>query len=81
MGVVLNMLSKKPSSDELWNEVSAFLILSESPYPTAIVDAELKMILFAAAMTTSPNFPGPSRELLVAQFYVNEAHYAHEQLQ
>jgi hypothetical protein len=44
------------------------------------VDAELKMVLFATAVTTSPNFPGPSRELLVARFYVNEVRYAHERI-
>ena len=46
----------------------------------AAVDAELKMILLATALTTSPNFPGPSKELLVARFYANEVHYAQGRL-
>jgi SAM-dependent MidA family methyltransferase len=31
-------------------------------------------------MLTSPNFPGPSRELLVARYYVNEIHYVNQQM-
>jgi len=67
----LGQLLKKQS----WSE-AAELMDKTSP----IVDAELKMVLFATAMLTSPNFPGPSRELLVARFYVNEAHFAHQEL-
>jgi len=44
------------------------------------VDAELKMILLATALMTSPNFPIPSKELLVARFYANEVHYAQGKL-
>lgn len=31
-------------------------------------------------MLTSPNFPGPSRELLVARFYANEVRFAHREI-
>jgi hypothetical protein len=53
---------------------------SSSVFPSPIVDAELKLILFATAMTTSPNFPQASRELLIARYYANEVHYANRQL-
>eukprot|EP00977_Amphora_coffeiformis_P026723 scaffold29365_cov153-Amphora_coffeaeformis.AAC.4 len=46
----------------------------------ATVDAELKMILLATALMTSPNFPIPSKELLVARYYANEIHYAQGKL-
>jgi hypothetical protein len=65
------------SIDTSWQEAASYVVTEEHSPPPPIVDAELKMILFATAMTTSPNFPGPSRELLVSRFYVNEAHYAH----
>jgi hypothetical protein len=65
------------SIDASWQEAALYVVIEEHSPPPPIVDAELKMILFATAMTTSPNFPGPSRELLVSRFYVNEAHYAH----
>jgi hypothetical protein len=63
--------------DASWQEAASYVVTEERSPPPPIVDAELKMVLFATAMTTSPNFPGPSRELLVGRFYVNEAHYAH----
>jgi hypothetical protein len=65
------------SIDASWQEAAFYVVTEEHCPPPLIVDAELKMILFATAMTTSANFPGPSRELLVSRFYVNEAHYAH----
>jgi hypothetical protein len=65
------------SIETSWQEAASYVVTEEHSPPPPIVDAELKMILFATAMTTSPNFPGPSRELLVSRFYVNEAHYAH----
>ena len=68
-------------SDAAWQEVSSYVVTEEHTPPPGIIDAELKMILFATAMTTSPNFPGPSRELLVARFYVNEAHHAGKAMQ
>jgi hypothetical protein len=44
--------------------------------PPSPVDAQLKMVLFASAMLTSPNYSGSSKELLVARFYVNEFKFA-----
>jgi hypothetical protein len=71
-------IGKESSSvDMSWQEAASYVVTEEHSPPPPIVDAELKMVLFATAMTTSPNFPGPSRELLVSRFYVNEAHYAH----
>lgn len=32
------------------------------------------------AMLTSPNFPGPSRELLVARYYANEVRFANREI-
>ena len=46
----------------------------------SLVDALLKMALFASGMLTSPNYSGPSRELLVARFYVNEADFATKEI-
>lgn len=69
--------TESSSIDTSWQEAALYVVTEEHSPPPPIVDAELKMILFATAMTTSPNFPGPSRELLVSRFYVNEAHYAH----
>ena len=69
--------TESSSIDASWQEAALYVVTEEHSPPPPIVDAELKMILFATAMTTSPNFPGPSRELLVSRFYVNEAHYAH----
>lgn len=63
----------------LWRQAETFLRVDERTPPPAPVDAELKMILFATAMLTSPNFPGPGKELLVARFYVNELHHANQQ--
>jgi hypothetical protein len=70
--------------DPLWRGASEFYAYgsdgSSSTFPSPIVDAELKLILFATAMTTSPNFPQPSRELLLARYYANEIHYVNQQL-
>jgi len=62
----------------LWDEAASYLQKEAGASPAAAVDAELKMVLFATAMLTSPNFPGPSRELLVARFYANELRYANQ---
>jgi len=80
MGQVLQDLLNSPATNELWQEAASFVTTEERSIPPAIVDAELKMVLFATAMITSPNFPGPSKELLVARFYSNEAHYAARQM-
>jgi hypothetical protein len=70
--------------NSLWLDASEFYAAgsdgSSSTYPSPVVDAELKLILFATAMTTSPNFPQPSRELLLARYYANEIHYVNRQL-
>lgn len=60
----------------LWQRAAEFVVVEERSVPPPLVDAELKMILFATAMLTSPNFPQPSRELLVARYYANECHFA-----
>ena len=56
------------------------LALIRKDLGAATVDAELKMILLATALLVSPNFPTPNKELLVARFYANEVHYAHDKL-
>jgi hypothetical protein len=45
-----------------------------------IITSELQGATIAAVLTT-PNYMGLSRELLVARFYVNEAHFATGELQ
>jgi len=79
LGAVLQQLTTNNDSEkvELWNQAESYL-RTEAQTPPPAVDAELKMILFATAMLTSPNFPGPGKELLVARFYVNELHYANQ---
>jgi hypothetical protein len=64
-----------------WRNLAApYLVTEEKRYPPGPMDAELKLILLATALLTSPNFPGPSRELLVARFYANEVHFAHAEI-
>jgi hypothetical protein len=67
------------SSNEIWLEALSF-VTTDDKYPPAIIDAELKMILLATAMLTSPNFPTPGKELLVARFYANEVHFAAKEI-
>jgi hypothetical protein len=69
-------------SDEnlLWAEAASFVQTKSGAVPPAVVDAELKMILLATALLTSPNFPQPGRELLVARYYANEVHFAHGEI-
>ncbi len=84
LGAILDAIQKCTTSTDaapLWQEAAD--LVAPSTYesmPPATVDAELKMVLFATAMLTSPNFPGPSRELLVARFYANEVRFAHRAL-
>jgi hypothetical protein len=93
LGTILDAIHKSLTSSSssgnapqqlstLWQDAAD--LVSQPPYetsiPSATVDAELKMVLFATAMLTSPNFPGPSRELLVARFYANEVRFAHRKL-
>ena len=64
------------NSERSWATAASYVTtLPQSPPPPP-VDAMLKMVLFASSMLTSPNFNGPSRELLVARFYANEANFA-----
>ncbi|KAL7555476.1 hypothetical protein ACA910_009876 [Epithemia clementina (nom. ined.)] len=65
----------------LWDAAASYVDLpQERQLPPGPVDAELKLVLFATAMTTSPNFPQPGKELLVARFYANEVRYANRQI-
>lgn len=76
LGKLLESLSRNPTDEARWQEAASYVVTEAQSLPPGIIDAELKMVLFATAMTTSPNFPGPSKELLVARFYVNEANHA-----
>jgi hypothetical protein len=57
-----------------WEAAESYLV--ETSVPAPLVDALLKMVLFGSCMLTTPNYSGPSRELLVARFYVNEVGFA-----
>jgi len=63
-----------------WDQVQELLLLDSTTTPPACVDALLKMVLFATSMLTTPNYSGPSREMLVARFYVNEAAFAVQEI-
>lgn len=80
LGQLLQKAAATSSTDEVWQEAASYLTTQQGYPPPAILDAELKMVLFATALLTSPNFPGPYRELLVARFYVNEAHFAAKEM-
>lgn len=82
LGSILRTIQQKSGNDadDLWTEAASLVLTEEKTYPPPLVDAELKMILFATAMLTSPNFPTPSRELLVARFYANECHFSSGEL-
>jgi hypothetical protein len=60
-----------------WNKAASYVFINPTTnLPPPPVDAQLKMVLFASAMLTSPNYSGSSKELLVARFYVNEFKFA-----
>jgi hypothetical protein len=84
LGSILQSIQKSvpasQNSQQLWQNAEALLKQDESTPPPAVIDAELKMVLFATGMLTSPNFSGPSRELLVARFYANEVRFAHREI-
>ena len=63
-----------------WRTASTYVVTPPQTTPPPPIDALLKMALFASSMLTSPNYSGPSRELLVARFYVNEVSYAMEEI-
>lgn len=63
-----------------WATAASYVTtLPQSPPPPP-VDTLLKMALFASGMLTAPTYSGPSRELLVARFYVNEASFATQEI-
>ncbi|KAL3783244.1 hypothetical protein HJC23_001151 [Cyclotella cryptica] len=65
------------SSNVNWAEAAKLVDAGvEQRMPSPAVDALLKMALFATQMLTSPNYSGPSRELLVSRFYINECAFA-----
>lgn len=60
-----------------WNQAASYVFVNpQTNLPPPTVDAQLKMVLFASSMLTSPNYSGISKELLVARFYVNEFKFA-----
>ena len=70
-----SMLRKSLESND-WDTAASYLKTYPQTPPPPTVDALLKMVLFASGMLTSPNYSGPSKELLVARFYVNEVNFA-----
>lgn len=69
------------SSNVNWGEAAKLVDAgAEQKIPSPAVDALLKMALFATQMLTSPNYSGPSRELLVSRYYINECAFALRQL-
>ena len=78
LGQVLRQAAKLGPDSAAWAEAAVLVDpgSGRDRLPSPAVDAMLKMVLFATAMLTSPNYSGPSREMLVSRFYVNEAFYA-----
>ena len=75
------ILRKGRLSDQEWNAAARIVDAGyEQRMPAPTVDALLKMALFATQMLTSPNFSGPSRELLVSRYYINETAFATKEL-
>eukprot|EP00980_Cylindrotheca_fusiformis_P016459 scaffold4903_cov125-Cylindrotheca_fusiformis.AAC.6 len=68
------------NSSRDWATAASYVTTLPQTPPPPPVDALLKMALFASSMLTSPNYSGPSRELLVARFYVNEASFATKEI-
>jgi hypothetical protein len=62
-----------------WNAVTSLVRPSDST-SSPILDCLRKMVLFASAMLTSPNYTGPPFELLIARFYVNEVSFAVDEI-
>jgi hypothetical protein len=61
-------------------ELARSFVEQESKFPPPVVDALLKMVLFASAVLTTPNYSGPNRELLVARYYANEVGFATKEI-
>ena len=74
------VLQECQTKSAAWAKAATYVETLPSTPPPPPVDALLKMALFASSMLTSPNYSGPSRELLVARFYVNEASFATEEI-
>jgi hypothetical protein len=75
LGKILKSSSEQQPTD--WNAAAQLVdpgVDTRMPSPT--LDALLKMALFATQMLTSPNYTGPSRELLVSRYYINECSFA-----
>jgi hypothetical protein len=68
------------NNEKVWNTAASYVTTLPSTPPPPPVDALLKMVLFASGMLTSPSYNGPSRELLVARFYVNEVGFATKEI-
>jgi hypothetical protein len=68
--------ASKTNSNQAWDTAASYITTFPSTPPPPAVDALLKMVLFASSMLTAPTYSGPSRELLVARFYVNEVSFA-----
>ena len=66
----------KSNNEKAWNDAAYYVTQVPSTPPPPTIDALLKMVLFASAMLTSPNYSGPTREILVARFYINEIGFA-----
>ena len=68
----------RTNSEKSWATAASYITTdpNSSNPPPPPVDALLKMVLFASGMLTSPNYSGPSKELLVARYYVNECSFA-----
>ena len=82
LGKVLRQAAKSGPESPAWAEAAVLVDpgSGKDRLPSPVVDALLKMVLFATAMLTSPNYSGPSREMLVSRFYVNEAYHATNRL-
>jgi hypothetical protein len=68
------------NSDADWTVASRYVTTIPGNPPPPAIDALLKMVLFASSMLTSPNYSGPTKEILVARFYVNEVGFATKEI-
>ena len=68
------------SSESSLNDEHVLDLLQYVSPPSPPVDAQLKMILFAGGVLTSPNYSGPPFELLIARFYVNELNFSTKEI-
>ena len=82
LGKVLQRAATSGPESPAWAEAAVLVDpgSGKDRLPSPIVDSLLKMVLFATAMLTSPNYSGPSREMLVSRFYVNEGYFATQQI-